>query len=166
MADPWERQGDRPPLFLDHTEARRTEKNFLETGPPPFSKGLDDCSPPPTASPPHFPPPAPHLTVWIPALHCAFKMEGKCLFSFHFHPSVPCDHMRAPEYYTASVQGSCSWTAYPCVNYATFEQRKCQVCDGACPSMGFDADRTKKEGTFFLKTNSKAPFCGKSVFPK
>ena len=74
--------------------------------------------------------------------------------------------MRAPEYYTASVQGPCSWTAYPCVNYATFEQRKCQVCDGACPSMGFDADRTKKEGKFFLKTNSKAPFCGKSVFPK
>ena len=25
-----------PPLFLDETEARRVEKNFLETGPPPY----------------------------------------------------------------------------------------------------------------------------------
>ena len=32
--------------------------------------------------------------------------------------------------------------------------------------MGFDADRTKKTGTYFLKTNSNAPFCGKSfIFP-
>ena len=30
-----------PPLILDQTEARRAEKNFFETAPPPpFSKGL------------------------------------------------------------------------------------------------------------------------------
>ena len=38
------------PLFLDQTEARRAEKNFLgdRHTPPPLSKGLDDRSPPPT----------------------------------------------------------------------------------------------------------------------
>ena len=38
------------PLLLDQTEARRAEKNFLETSPPfplphPLSKGLDDRAP-------------------------------------------------------------------------------------------------------------------------
>ena len=27
--------------------------------------------------------------------------------------------------------------------------------------MGYGADQTKRSGTFYLKTNSKAPFCGK-----
>ena len=36
----------RPPLFLHQTEARRAEKNFFETGPPPFCQGLDDQTPP------------------------------------------------------------------------------------------------------------------------
>ena len=31
-----------PPPFLDQTEARRAEKSFLETGPPPLSQDLDD----------------------------------------------------------------------------------------------------------------------------
>ena len=36
-----------PTLFLDQTEAQRTEKFFLETTPPsPLFKGLD-CQPPP-----------------------------------------------------------------------------------------------------------------------
>ena len=30
-------RGGKPPLFLDHTEARRAEKNFLVTEPPLFS---------------------------------------------------------------------------------------------------------------------------------
>ena len=57
----WRIQGRGPegpaPLFLDQTKARRVEKNFLETcPPPPLSKGLDDR------------PPSPHLKVWI--RHC------------------------------------------------------------------------------------------------
>ena len=36
VADPGERPGGPgPPLFLDQTKARRVEKNFLETCPPP-----------------------------------------------------------------------------------------------------------------------------------
>ena len=34
-ADPGEGPGGRPPLFLDQTEARRAEKMFFETAPPP-----------------------------------------------------------------------------------------------------------------------------------
>ena len=34
------------PLFLDQTEARRAEKNFFGTAPPPLSQGLDDRVPP------------------------------------------------------------------------------------------------------------------------
>ena len=51
-------RGRAPPLFLDQTEARRTEKFFWETAPPPpLSKALYDRSPPP-----------PYLKVWI--RHC------------------------------------------------------------------------------------------------
>ena len=34
-----------PHLFLDQTKARRAEKIFLETLPPPLPKGLDDRAP-------------------------------------------------------------------------------------------------------------------------
>ena len=43
VADPGEGRGG--PLFLDQTEARRVEKNFLETAAP-LSQGLDDRTPP------------------------------------------------------------------------------------------------------------------------
>ena len=75
---------------------------------------------------------------------------------------MACDHRRAPEYYTASVKRQCSWTAYPCSSYNDFESGKCLNCNGECPAMGYDADRTEKTGTYFLKTNSNTPFCGKS----
>ena len=44
-----EARGPRPPLVLDQTEARRAEKEFLETAPT-LPKGLDDCPPPPLIS--------------------------------------------------------------------------------------------------------------------
>ena len=37
MVDP----GEGAPLFLDETEAKRAEKIFLDTVPPPLSHGLD-----------------------------------------------------------------------------------------------------------------------------
>ena len=51
MEDPGEGPWDPPPpLFLDQSEARRAEKNFLQIAPPPLSKGLDDHHPPPPLS--------------------------------------------------------------------------------------------------------------------
>ena len=60
--------GDPLPLFLDQTEVRRAEKNFLETVPPLF-KGLDDLPPSPR-----------YLKVWI--RHCTLrqKQEKKKMF--------------------------------------------------------------------------------------
>ena len=40
---------------------------------------------------------------------------------------------------------------------------RCKSCNGECPFLGYDADRTKKTGDHYLKTNSQAPFCGKCL---
>ncbi|CAH3035435.1 unnamed protein product, partial [Porites evermanni] len=71
-----------------------------------------------------------------------------------------CDHSRAQKYFLASVEGSCSWKAYPCADYDTFLKGSCTSCNGECPSLGFDADLTKKGGSFYLETTSNDPFCG------
>ena len=49
VADPGEEPGwPGSPLFLDQNEARRAEKIFFETAPPPpSSQGLDDLQSPP-----------------------------------------------------------------------------------------------------------------------
>jgi len=56
--------GRPPPLFLDHTEARRAEKSFLETGPRSYLRVWM------TASPPLPPLPPPYQKVWIPIGPC------------------------------------------------------------------------------------------------
>ena len=81
--------------------------------------------------------------------------------NIYFFLSVACSHSRATQYFIASVHGSCSWTAYPCNSYVSFRLGRCRACKGACSSMGFDADRTKKTGKFYLKTHRSSPFCGK-----
>jgi len=72
-----------------------------------------------------------------------------------------CDHSRAPLFYIESVKSKCSWKAYPCSNYLFFKLGFCKKCNGECPSMGYAADRTKKTGKHYLRTNKKAPFCGR-----
>lgn len=74
---------------------------------------------------------------------------------------LTCDHFRAPEYYIASIQNRCFWKAYPCSKYLYFLFGWCNHCDGECPSLGYDADQTRKTGTHFLYTNSEVPFCGR-----
>ena len=64
------RGGAPPPLFLDQTEAQRAAKMFLETFPPPLSKGLDDR---PTSSPPN-------LKFWI--RHCMVLFDFKIFGHF------------------------------------------------------------------------------------
>ncbi|XP_073251237.1 inactive pancreatic lipase-related protein 1-like isoform X2 [Porites lutea] len=64
-----------------------------------------------------------------------------------------CSHSRATQYFIASVHRSCSLTAYPCDSYLSFSLGSCRACNGACSSMGFDADRTKRTGEFYLTTN-------------
>ena len=103
-----------------------------------------------------------------------FLFEGGALSSNHSFfliffsiLSVVCSHIRATQYFIASVKGSCSWTGYPCDDYQSFKQKKCpaSACNGTCPSMGFEADSPKGEGKFYLSTDEKDPFCGK-FFPQ
>ena len=79
---------------------------------------------------------------------------------FSLDTGLTYNHRRTPEYYIASVENHCSWKAYPCTSFSDFEDGKCVTCNGACPTMGYGADRTKRVGDFYLKTNSAAPFCG------
>lgn len=76
--------------------------------------------------------------------------------------TVICDHVRSVDYYYASLQNRCSWKAYPCQTFTDCEKGKYTKCIGECPSMGYGADQTKKTGRFYLRTTSKAPFCGLS----
>lgn len=78
---------------------------------------------------------------------------------------VICDHMRAPELYTASVLASpvCPMRAFPCKSMYDFERGYCFKCAGdSCPSMGFHADETQglSKGKHFLYTSGSMPFCG------
>ncbi|XP_067054927.1 pancreatic lipase-related protein 2-like [Acropora muricata] len=73
--------------------------------------------------------------------------------------TTSCHHLRAPEYYIATVQNRCSWKAYPCSSYLWFWSGLCNRCYGECPSMGYSADKTKHTGSYFLDTTSKKPFC-------
>lgn len=73
-----------------------------------------------------------------------------------------CPHYRATEYYIASVQNECSWKARPCSSYTKFLFGLCKSCNGECPSLGYDADKTQKTGKHYLKTTTKAPFCSLS----
>ncbi|XP_078354762.1 pancreatic lipase-related protein 2-like [Oculina patagonica] len=83
-----------------------------------------------------------------------------CIRILQLIHTVVCDHLRAPEYYIASVQNLCSWKAFPCRNYLDFVAGKCLQCNGECPTMGYGADETEKYGSFYMKTTSEAPFCG------
>jgi len=78
---------------------------------------------------------------------------------------VICDHMRAPELYTASVLSSpvCPMRAFPCKSMYDFERGYCFKCASeSCPSMGFYADETRglATGKHFLYTSGSMPFCG------
>ena len=96
---------------------------------------------------------------------CCIQVLFKIFFSIL---SVVCSHVRATQYFIASVKGSCSWTAIPCDDYQSFKQKKCSAsaCNGTCPSMGFEADSPKGYGKFYLSTDENDPFCGKLFPPK
>lgn len=71
-----------------------------------------------------------------------------------------CDHARSLYYYFASIKNQCSWEARPCASLPACERGEYTECIGECPSMGYSADETKRNGTFYLKTTSEVPFCG------
>ena len=106
VADPWEGQGARPLIFRPYWGLKDRKKLFGDR-PSPFSKGLDDCSPPPTAPPPHFPP-TPHLISRSGSRHCTVPFKCKAnafslftsIHQFHVitweHPNTTLPRCKAP----------------------------------------------------------------------
>ncbi|KAL3868055.1 hypothetical protein ACJMK2_040893, partial [Sinanodonta woodiana] len=78
---------------------------------------------------------------------------------------VACNHLRAIEYFTESINSACPYQAYKCQSYADFERGACMPCfGGGCGYMGFYANRAKPPSDttnviYFLNTGSSNPFC-------
>ncbi|KAK3612365.1 hypothetical protein CHS0354_011085 [Potamilus streckersoni] len=78
---------------------------------------------------------------------------------------VACNHLRAIDYFTESINSVCPFQGYNCDNYEDFKQGICMPCsEDGCGYMGFHADRVKPPaGTtnvkYFLDTGDSKPFC-------
>ena len=102
VADPWEGQGARPPplIFRPYWGPKDRKKLFGDRDPS-FSKGLDDCSPPPTAPPP------PHLISRSGSRHCTVPLNVRqmpflftSIHQFHVitweHPNTTLPRCKVP----------------------------------------------------------------------
>ena len=77
--------------------------------------------------------------------------------------AATCHHMRAVEYFTASVRQECLFPAFPCSSWKEFKEGKCfnkfRVRDISL--MGMQAEQCKKyEQPMYLTTLAESPFCG------
>lgn len=72
-----------------------------------------------------------------------------------------CSHIRARTYFIESINSSCKFNAFACANYDKFTKGRCTKCSSTfgCSTMGYDADSNKEEGTYYLDTNNRKPFC-------
>ncbi|XP_077991626.1 inactive pancreatic lipase-related protein 1-like [Glandiceps talaboti] len=66
---------------------------------------------------------------------------------------IGCDHGRAHEYFTESINVRCTYQSYPCGL-----GDECYSCGNRCNKMGFHATIIPS-GIFYLETNSARPFC-------
>ncbi|XP_072180527.1 pancreatic triacylglycerol lipase-like [Diadema setosum] len=68
-----------------------------------------------------------------------------------------CDHMRATHLFTESVTSSCSFSpSHKCSSWSSYPN--CARC-GSCPEMGYNAQKSRGTGAFFIETNGASPFC-------
>ncbi|KAG1667491.1 Pancreatic triacylglycerol lipase [Nymphon striatum] len=79
-----------------------------------------------------------------------------------------CNHMRAMDYFTESINTDCPFTGFQCENWKKFEDGQCINCgsDGhRCAPLGFHSidyrQKSKNEhgANYYLKTNEESPFC-------
>ncbi|XP_028403774.1 pancreatic lipase-related protein 2-like [Dendronephthya gigantea] len=76
--------------------------------------------------------------------------------------AATCHHMRAVEYFTASIREECLFPAFPCSSWNDFKNGKClkkfRVRDISL--MGMQAEQcNEQEEPMYLTTMSKSPFC-------
>ena len=76
--------------------------------------------------------------------------------------AATCHHMRAVEYFTASIRQECLFPAFPCSSWKDFTEGKClsefRVRDISL--MGIQAEHNQHKQPMYLTTSSKSPFCG------
>ncbi|KAL4236747.1 hypothetical protein ACF0H5_005131 [Mactra antiquata] len=73
---------------------------------------------------------------------------------------LACNHLRALDYFTESINSNCTFTAYPCTSIANMTSSQCNTCDETgCGVMGYHSNSSLKPGLYFLSTNADEPFC-------
>lgn len=73
--------------------------------------------------------------------------EARSLFS--------CSHKASYRLLIDSLVSKCSYTAYSCANYKTFEQGRCLECPlNGCNQMGYWASKNRQLGSLYLNTKS------------
>ncbi|KAL5017075.1 hypothetical protein ScPMuIL_006664 [Solemya velum] len=90
------------------------------------------------------------------------SLEDLATFQFaQLYNSVACAHERSHAYFIESLfNDKCQFLSRPCESYNAFLLGNCSSCgSNGCPVMGYYADRTHNAGSFYLRTNSRAPFC-------
>lgn len=73
--------------------------------------------------------------------------------------AVACSHERSYVYYTESILSECPFMSYPCTSGDEFAKGHCLQCDGDCPHMGYDADKSTARGSMYLSTQAASPYC-------
>ncbi|XP_052686466.1 pancreatic triacylglycerol lipase-like [Crassostrea angulata] len=80
---------------------------------------------------------------------------------------IACNHLRAYEYFTESINSQCPFEGYSCDSFDHFQDGTCHLdctVPGGCGKMGYHADELKSVKSaygkkFFMKTTSRAPYC-------
>ncbi|XP_061175776.1 pancreatic lipase-related protein 2-like [Saccostrea echinata] len=80
---------------------------------------------------------------------------------------IACNHLRAYEYFTESINSVCPFEAYSCDSYDHFKDGTCHLdCSvaGNCGKMGYHAGELKSVKSavgkkYFLKTTTRDPYC-------
>lgn len=75
--------------------------------------------------------------------------------------SVSCSHDRAIWYFIESVEiNNCHFPAFPCTSWSQFKGGNCSTCrTRTCPDMGINSVLSNANGTYYLSTLPKMPFC-------
>ncbi|CAF0967554.1 unnamed protein product [Brachionus calyciflorus] len=71
-----------------------------------------------------------------------------------------CSHNRAVAYFAESIISACRFHSIPCDDYDAFANGRCK-CDAklGCSPMGYFARKDFPQGTYYLDTHKREPFC-------
>ncbi|XP_052257603.1 lipase member I-like [Dreissena polymorpha] len=73
---------------------------------------------------------------------------------------VACSHMRVLELFIESIISNCNFRAQPCSSRADFQAGRCNTCGAGCANMGYNSNSQQPpNGTYYLSTNGKSPYC-------